>query len=307
MDRTQIICLSPDGSGKVRSFLVSPSIIRILMILVVLCIGAVPLLERGVISLAAQVTALQEKRRDLESEILTLHYVRRSLTRIQEREMRLRDYFGIEESGSLAEIAGIGGEPSSRADGKRLEQGPWQRRTSFGDRHEAISGAGDPHLATKLLKLHSSVEALTGLKAEQADAWNRTPSILPVRLKATRITSGFGWRTNPFTQKKEFHAGIDILGPRGTEIIAPADGEVLKTGYDRWLGNYLVLQHRGRIRTLYGHLQEVFVRRDREVKRGDALGIMGNTGLSTSRHLHYGITVNNRAVDPMQYILEGGG
>jgi murein DD-endopeptidase MepM/ murein hydrolase activator NlpD len=141
----------------------------------------------------------------------------------------------------------------------------------------------------------------------QAEAWDTTPSILPVELKNPVISSGFGWRKSPFTNKREFHAGIDIIGRTGTPVVAPAAGVVINAGQDRWLGKYLVLQHSEELKTIYGHLHEVSVSKGGRVRRGDLIGRVGNTGLSTSSHLHYSVLERNRAVNPMQYILEVSG
>ena len=86
-----------------------------------------------------------------------------------------------------------------------------------------------------------------------------------------------------------------------------ASGWVVRTGYDKWLGNYLVMQHGDRIKTIYGHLKEALAHEGDHVRRGDRIGLVGNTGMSTSHHLHYGVIVNNRAVDPLQYVLDLNG
>jgi len=151
-----------------------------------------------------------------------------------------------------------------------------------------------------------NLPALAGksLSLIQEKVWGYTPSIIPVNHVNPRVSSGFGWRKNPFTNSREFHAGIDIIGPKRTMIIAPSRGVVVVKGFDQRLGNYLVLEHNENVKTIYGHLHKVSIEKGMQVKRGETLGLMGNTGLSTSCHLHYGVIVNGRAVDPMQYILD---
>ena len=288
--RTQVIWISGNGSGKVCSFMVSPCILRILLFVLILCVCAVPLLETGLIALAREVQGLQEKRQNLASEVLTLQYLRKALGQISEKESMLRNYYGMEKYDSLDQVMGIGGRPFPNFE----KEGPAG--------HE--KGKGDLVLPLRLRRLGANMETLEMLTARQGDAWAGTPSIIPVDLKNPRISSGFGRRKSPFTGRGEFHAGIDIMGPKGTKVVAPAGGKVIAGGHDRWLGNYLVLKHGEDIKTVYGHLEEKSVRRGMEVKRGDLLGLMGNTGLSTSRHLHYGVMIRNRAVDPMQYILD---
>ena len=86
---------------------------------------------------------------------------------------------------------------------------------------------------------------------------------------------------------------------------APAKGKVVRASYDTRMGNYIRINHRHGIETTYGHLSKMLVRYGQEVKRGDVLGLVGSTGrFSTGPHLHYQIAVNEKVVDPLQYILD---
>lgn len=127
-----------------------------------------------------------------------------------------------------------------------------------------------------------------------------TPSIRPVN---GWITSGFGSRVSPFTGQNEFHSGLDIANAPGTKIIAPANGRVSFAAEKQYIGNLLAIDHgHGRV-TQYGHLKEILVNQGQEVKRGDTVGLIGNTGRSTGPHLHYEILINGTPVNPLKYIL----
>jgi len=127
-----------------------------------------------------------------------------------------------------------------------------------------------------------------------------TPSIRPVN---GWITSGFGNRISPFTGQKEFHSGLDISNAPGTKIIAPANGRVSIAAEKLYIGNLVVIDHdHGRV-TQYGHLKEILVNPGQEVKRGDVIGLVGNTGRSTGPHLHYEVLINGTPVNPLKYIL----
>lgn len=127
-----------------------------------------------------------------------------------------------------------------------------------------------------------------------------TPSIRPVN---GWITSGFGNRISPFTGQKEFHSGLDISNAPGTKIIAPANGHVSIAAEKLYIGNLVVIDHdHGRV-TQYGHLKEILVNPGQEVKRGDVIGLVGNTGRSTGPHLHYEVLINGTPVNPLKYIL----
>jgi len=289
MNRSHVLWIPRHGSGKVRSFLLRPGYLRVLLAVVLLCLASIPVLESGVLSLAERIGALEEARGELQEEISRLEYVKRELARITEKEQRLKDYFGMARFRSLEQV--VGGGPD------RPE-----------DLVEKAAGAAAPSgLPGRLETLAGNLEAFGDLMIRQAAAWNETPSIIPVDLKDPVISSPFGWRKSPFTNKREFHAGIDVIGRTGTAVVAPATGAVINLGYDRWLGNYIVLQHSDELKTIYGHLDEVSVRKGDRVGRGDVIGRVGNTGLSTSSHLHYSVLERNRAVNPMQYILDVSG
>lgn len=150
-------------------------------------------------------------------------------------------------------------------------------------------------------QLHVLAE-LEEAAGERVDRWAATPSIWPVR---GPVSSKFGPRVSPFTGKKAFHAGVDIVAPIGEEIHAPAKGKVVVASYDSRMGKYVRINHRHGIETTYGHLSKILVRYGQEVKRGDLLGRVGSTGrFSTGPHLHYQVAVNDKVVDPLQYILD---
>ena len=128
-----------------------------------------------------------------------------------------------------------------------------------------------------------------------------TPSIWPTR---GYISSAFGWRKDPFTGKRAFHKGIDIATRYGNPIIAPADGIVLATRYEKTYGKYIILDHNFGFTTLYAHLSKFAVRPGQRVKRGDVIGYVGRTGKALGPHLHYEIRIHNKAVNPYNYILE---
>ena len=137
---------------------------------------------------------------------------------------------------------------------------------------------------------------------ERVGFWAATPSIWPVK---GPVSSKFGPRISPFTGKKAFHSGVDISAPRGEEVRAPAKGKVVTAAYDSRMGNFIRINHRHGVETTYGHLSKILVRYGQEVKRGDVLGRVGSTGrFSTGPHLHYQVAVNDKVVDPLQYILD---
>lgn len=142
---------------------------------------------------------------------------------------------------------------------------------------------------------------LVSLFREKRNLLAYTPSILPTR---GWFTSGFGRRISPFTNRKEFHAGIDIVARQGTPIISPADGLVIKASRDSGYGNLLEIRHMQGIVTRYAHTQKFLVRPGQRVKRGDTIALVGSTGRSTGPHLHYEVRLNGVAVNPLLYIVD---
>ncbi len=125
------------------------------------------------------------------------------------------------------------------------------------------------------------------IKAEKANVY--TPYGMPVK----------GYITRGFTAS---HKAVDIAAQTGTPIIAPANGIVIKVTYNKRFGNLVVISHGDIFKTVYGHLEKVFVKPGDIVKKGDLIGLVGNTGLSTGPHLHYEIWKNGKPVNPMKYL-----
>jgi len=121
--------------------------------------------------------------------------------------------------------------------------------------------------------------------------------IWPVR---GRITSPYGVRV--LYGRKEFHAGIDIGGPSGTNIVAAESGRVSYAGYMRGFGNVIVLSHDGGYSTVYGHNSVNLVKKGQYVKKGSVIGKVGRTGNATGPHLHFEIRLSGKPVNPLPYL-----
>ncbi len=117
-----------------------------------------------------------------------------------------------------------------------------------------------------------------------------------------RFTSGFGQRRDPKTGRTRMHNGVDFAGPRGTTILATAEGVVTHAGWQGGYGNTVTIRHAFGIETLYAHLHSINVRKGQRVSRGERIGGMGTTGRSTGVHLHYEVRLGGRPIDPMTYI-----
>ena len=128
------------------------------------------------------------------------------------------------------------------------------------------------------------------------------PTIRPVQ---GRLTSAFGWRTNPWGgDGSENHRGVDIAAPTGTNIVATGGGTVVFSGWSGSYGNKVIIDHGIGIRTLYAHNSANLVWVGQRVNRGDVIARVGSTGNSTGPHVHYEVIVNGTHVNPAGFFLD---
>ncbi|HEY9007250.1 M23 family metallopeptidase [Ohtaekwangia sp.] len=158
-------------------------------------------------------------------------------------------------------------------------------------------------LRRKLYIESKSQDEVVKLAEKKEKLYAAIPAIQPVSNKQLlALASGFGWRTHPIYKVKKMHTGIDFAASIGTPIYATADGTVAEvsvkfSGY----GKMVEVDHGFGYRTRYAHMHEFAVRSGQTVKRGDLIGYVGNTGLSTAPHLHYEVLINGSQVDPVHY------
>ena len=145
-----------------------------------------------------------------------------------------------------------------------------------------------------------SFEAIVSALSEKQEMWNHLPSIQPT---PGWIISPFGMRRDPLVGELRMHEGIDISGPDGTIIAAPAAGTVKFVGYRNNYGLCLELDHGYGISTRYAHCSLIKVSVGQNVSRGQVVALVGQTGRVTGPHLHYEVMVNGQPKDPTSYIL----
>lgn len=124
-------------------------------------------------------------------------------------------------------------------------------------------------------------------------------------LPAGRLTSDWGYRSDPFTGKRHFHRGIDLAAPVGTEVYATRDGVVSFVGEDRIYGRYIVITHENGWSSLYGHFSKIETSLHKRIRSGSIIGRVGSTGLSTGPHLHFEIRRNGDARNPGELLPKG--
>lgn len=175
----------------------------------------------------------------------------------------------------------------------------------------------DSQLRRSAEKLQHDLQMISEYEAANADVVRHTPSILPLPANQFVLTSPFGNRISPFTKAADFHKGLDLSAPTGTQIYATADGVVtfagryaLSQSVAWWrFGNVVVVNHGDRFITIYGHCDTTAVQPGQAVKQGDVIATVGSTGWSTNSHLHYEVRTDleqpgvYEPIDPRIYIL----
>lgn len=160
-------------------------------------------------------------------------------------------------------------------------------------------------LRRKLYIESKSQDEVVQLAEKKEKLYASIPAIQPVSNKQLiALASGFGLRIHPVYKVKKMHNGIDFAASIGTPIYATADGTTTKvdvrfSGY----GKMVEIDHGFGYRTRYAHMHDFAVKKGQHVKRGDLIGYVGNTGLSTAPHLHYEVFINDQRVDPVHYFF----
>lgn len=244
-----------------------------------------------------------EKKRDREIEALRLQYELLS-KKMDQAELVLGDledrddniYRAIFESEPIPKSMRYGGSGGSDK---------YAIFDSY-DNGELLKSATErmDRLSKQLYVQSKSFDEVVKLAKSKEKLLASIPAIMPINQKdlAHAVTSGFGWRTHPIYKTLEFHPGMDFSAEQGTPIYATGDGVVdradnLTQGY----GNHVVINHGFGYQTLYGHMSRIAARAGQKVSRGQLIGYVGSTGLSTAPHIHYEVFKNGERVNPINY------
>ncbi|MBN2225339.1 MAG: peptidoglycan DD-metalloendopeptidase family protein [Deltaproteobacteria bacterium] len=205
---------------------------------------------------------------------------------VEKMDEQLRVLAAVGEPKTQGELFGVGGPTYGEVSLKELER-----------RHDDLADLVNQDLDRLLAeskRQEESFNELTCFLEGQRNVMDCTPAVWPTR---GFLSSKFGMRWG------RLHAGIDIANKVGTIITAPADGIVIFIGVKQGYGNFMTIAHGYGISTNYGHLYSALVNVGDNVKRGDKVATIGNSGRTTGPHLHYEVLVNGVHVDPLYYIL----
>lgn len=160
-------------------------------------------------------------------------------------------------------------------------------------------------LSKKLVVQSKSYDQLFELAKRKEDLLQAMPAIVPIKINDPgQIASGFGYRVHPVFKTERLHAGIDFTSPIGTPIYATGNGIVERAdGESSGYGLCVQINHGYGYLTLYAHMSKMLVTPGQKVRRGQVIGLLGNTGLSTGPHCHYEVHKNGEPVNPVAYFL----
>ncbi len=219
--------------------------------------------------------------------------VNQEMNELRELDHKLKVMVNLETGEGDEQFQGVGGSDPALLDPKK----------SIARVDRELVRAMHRSLDNLNSDINSSKEDKAGLQEfleNQKMLLASTPSIWPAK---GWLSSRFGYRKSPFTDKKEFHKGLDISTRKGSPIVASADGTVSFTGRDQGYGRVVIIRHGYGLKTKYAHLKKSLVKKGQYVKRGETIGLVGHSGRTTGSHLHYEVHLNGVPVNPLRYVL----
>ncbi len=236
---------------------------------------------------------LLQQKAQVQGFALNLLDYKRQMFLLRDLDTKLRRVVSLGPRDRAQQVLGIGG-PDELGLQNLTQMGEKKQEDALKEMHQELS-----QLKGAATRQETSLQMLIEYFEDKRSLYASTPSIWPVR---GWVTSPFGPRTSPFTGIPTFHEGIDIAAQTGTPIIAPADGVVVKAEFSTGYGNMVEISHGYGIKTVFGHNSRLNVKAGQQVRRGDVISYVGDTGSSTGPHLHYEVRLNGLPVNPVKYL-----
>lgn len=247
--------------------------------------------------------ALQQEITVLESEygklLDDLKVMEKALANLQDRDANAyRMVFGMNPIDNDVLLGGVGGVD---------EYGPYRNLSSGKILLETKDKVRQ--LKYKMVVQSKSLDSIMAKAQQKENMLASIPSIKPVRSdklsKSVGLLSGFGYRIHPIFKVPRMHSGIDFTAPKGTAIQATGGGVVIKAEFKSGYGRCVIIDHGFGFQTLYAHMDKILVKKGQKVKRGQPIGKVGSSGISTAPHCHYEVHLRGKPVNPIQYVLDG--
>jgi murein DD-endopeptidase MepM/ murein hydrolase activator NlpD len=291
----------PQGKGSIKKVRISATLLSFVSILIITALLSICYLSYNYVETRAdlkklagleELTSLQRDRLDfLASKVDDFE---KKMMHLAQFDKKIRIMTNLDNSRNGSQMLGVGGPVPGEE--KTITRAAEVESALIDKIHENM----DELLDEAALQRDSFAELLDFL-GKQKSILASTPSIWPV---IGWTTSEFGYRVSPFTGRREFHRGIDVATEIGKEVVAPANGTIVRVSEERGMGNMVEINHGNGVITVYGHLlKKGDVKRGQKVKRGDIIGYVGNSGRSTGPHLHYAVCKDGIYIDPRRYLF----
>ena len=235
-------------------------------------------------------TVLNQRIQDISSGVANL---RTHLNRLDERERMLRMLANLPQLDTETRLMGVGDDYEPEDHQNELMTQALRMGMDVQSNVETLLRQADLQRA--------SFDRIESEFSDNIEYRDHLPSIWPVARTQCYISSGFGYRVDPFNGRRRIHKGVDLAGQTGTPVVATANGVVTTVYRGRYIGLEVKIDHGNGYVTQYGHLNAARVRVGQTVSRGQQIGDLGSTGRSTGPHVHYGVFINGRAVNPLDY------
>lgn len=309
--RFYTILILPDATSKIRKFYITHKNVKILgyvagFVLVVFIALSFLMVHLGAksVELKKLRTENREQKQQLQIFSTKVENLERTMVRLKEFDQKLRVITDLDRpsaSGGAKQVTmetplvGVGGPAEQDKD--PLSRAMQAERSAISERmNQSID-----RLQNEVKDQEKSFQEIRTFLEDRKSSLASTPTIWPVR---GFLTSGFGWRNSPYTNRRQMHEGIDIATRRGTPVRTTAHGIVVGSAFMGGNGLTVLVDHGFGYRTQYSHLQSAAVRVGQRLQRGDLVGYVGTSGVTTGPHLHYEVHVNGVPVNPARYLLD---
>ena len=303
-DRYKIILIK-EGKFNLKQFSVSPHHILIAVIAVVVITSSLFIIfsEQFVKWTGSKVIEKHRKNNQaliqtIEGNQKTINVLLEELDKIKKQDNMLRKLVKL---------------PPIHDDIRKMGFGGTQNKSGSEDINYLLPGdpvdldalQNDINYVNRLINLELLIyEELTEEININLDKILTFPAIYPMKNGRKQLSSNFGYRRDPFSNKYKFHDGHDYSAQIGTGVHSTADGRVKQSRYWGSFGNYIEVDHGNGYVTVYGHLSKRNVKTGDKVLRGQKIGEVGNTGRSTAPHLHYEIKYQKKSIDPTPFYFD---
>jgi len=294
------LMLIPHSETKVRRFNISKSAFFIVIIIIGVAFAGLSFFVNDYLQIKEEVKRIEElekinqfQKEKILSLAEKLEDFNQTMERLKELESKVRT------------LAGVGGEFNVNKGG--LGKGGPESYIRLDEQTDIFNLIHSVEknvvfLKNEAEKRKEGLEETEEIIQRKMELFASTPNIFPVQ---GWISSGFGWRKDPFDKKKrEFHSAIDITAPWGTEVRAAAQGRVVFTGWKDGYGLMVRIKDGYGYETVYAHFSRILVKRGSWIKKGEVIGRVGSTGRSTAPHLHFEVWHNGKPLNPLNLMVE---